>query len=104
MGDVSLHSGCGACGNIWILGSDLTYTILFPQLIFILLTKVSDGYGAMAGHLVAVVMSPHRASLYPSFPAPSPADGARLVDFQNGRDKPLCHCLIQDSNFCGFVI
>ncbi|XP_071320208.1 high-affinity choline transporter 1-like isoform X2 [Trachinotus anak] len=40
----------------WILGSDLAYTILFPQLICILFTKVSNGYGAIAGYLVAVVM------------------------------------------------
>ena len=47
----------GGISVFWILASDQTYTILLPQLIFILLTKVSDGYGAMAGHLVAVVMS-----------------------------------------------
>ncbi|XP_059184164.1 high-affinity choline transporter 1-like [Centropristis striata] len=40
----------------WILGSDLTYTILFPQLICILFIRVSNGYGAIAGYLVAVVM------------------------------------------------
>lgn len=40
----------------WILGSDLTYTIIFPQLICVLFTEVSNGYGAIAGYLVAVVM------------------------------------------------
>ncbi|XP_042370127.1 high-affinity choline transporter 1-like, partial [Plectropomus leopardus] len=40
----------------WILGSDLTYTIMFPQLICVLFTEVSNGYGAIAGYLVAVVM------------------------------------------------
>ncbi|XP_059184155.1 high affinity choline transporter 1-like isoform X2 [Centropristis striata] len=40
----------------WILGSDLTYTILFPQLICVLFIRVSNGYGAIAGYLVAVVM------------------------------------------------
>ncbi|XP_038591370.1 high affinity choline transporter 1-like [Micropterus salmoides] len=33
----------------WILGSDLTYTIIFPQLIC---AKVSNGYGAIAGYHV----------------------------------------------------
>ncbi|KAA8579478.1 hypothetical protein FQN60_006571 [Etheostoma spectabile] len=40
----------------WILGSDLTYTILFPQLICVLFVEVSNGYGAISGFLVAVVM------------------------------------------------
>lgn len=39
----------------WILGSDLTYTIVFPQLICVLFIKVSNGYGAITGFLVAVV-------------------------------------------------
>ncbi|KAM3585307.1 uncharacterized protein V6R79_013768 [Siganus canaliculatus] len=40
----------------WILGSDLTYTIVLPQLICVLFTSVSNGYGAIAGFFVAVVM------------------------------------------------
>ncbi|KAM3585608.1 uncharacterized protein V6R79_022690 [Siganus canaliculatus] len=40
----------------WILGSDLTYTIILPQLICVLFTSVSNGYGAIAGFFVAVVM------------------------------------------------
>ncbi|GLD66627.1 high affinity choline transporter 1-like protein [Lates japonicus] len=40
----------------WILGSDLTYTIIFPQLICILFVRVSNGYGAISGYLVSVVM------------------------------------------------
>ncbi|KAM8722743.1 high-affinity choline transporter 1-like [Acanthopagrus schlegelii] len=40
----------------WILGSDLSYTILFPQLICVLFIKISNSYGVIAGYLVAVVM------------------------------------------------
>ncbi|XP_074475671.1 high-affinity choline transporter 1-like [Sebastes fasciatus] len=40
----------------YILGSDLAYTILFPQLICVLFIEVSNGYGAITGYLVAVVM------------------------------------------------
>ncbi|XP_078021929.1 high-affinity choline transporter 1-like [Epinephelus lanceolatus] len=40
----------------WILSSDLTYTIMLPQLICILFVRVSNGYGAVAGYVVAFVM------------------------------------------------
>ncbi|KAM4601989.1 high-affinity choline transporter 1-like [Polymixia lowei] len=40
----------------WILGSDLTYTIMLPQLICVLFFEVSNGYGAVTGYLVALVM------------------------------------------------
>ncbi|XP_068165922.1 high affinity choline transporter 1-like [Antennarius striatus] len=40
----------------WILGADLTYTIMFPQLLCVLFTDVSNGYGATTGFLVAVVL------------------------------------------------
>ncbi|XP_049426288.1 high-affinity choline transporter 1-like isoform X3 [Epinephelus fuscoguttatus] len=40
----------------WILSSDLTYTIMLPQLICVLFVRVSNGYGAVAGYVVAFVM------------------------------------------------
>ncbi|XP_054479797.1 high-affinity choline transporter 1-like isoform X2 [Anoplopoma fimbria] len=40
----------------WILGADLTYTIMLPQLICVLFIRVSNGYGAVAGYVVAFVM------------------------------------------------
>lgn len=40
----------------WILGSDLSYTVILPQLICVLFTDVSNGFGAMAGYLVGLTM------------------------------------------------
>ncbi|XP_068165777.1 high affinity choline transporter 1-like [Antennarius striatus] len=40
----------------WMLSSDLTYTISLPQLLCVLFTDVSNGYGATTGFLVAVVL------------------------------------------------
>ncbi|KAM6957937.1 high-affinity choline transporter 1-like [Tautogolabrus adspersus] len=40
----------------WILSSDLTYTIMLPQLICVLFIRVSNGYGAVIGYIVAFVM------------------------------------------------
>ncbi|XP_068447168.1 high affinity choline transporter 1-like [Clinocottus analis] len=40
----------------WILGSDLTYSIMLPQLICVLFIRVSNGYGAAAGYAVAFVI------------------------------------------------
>ncbi|XP_034533905.1 high-affinity choline transporter 1-like [Notolabrus celidotus] len=40
----------------WILSSDLTYTIMLPQLICILFIRVSNPYGAITGYIIAFVM------------------------------------------------
>lgn len=40
----------------WILGSDLSYTIILPQLICVLFTNVSNGFGASAGYLVGLTI------------------------------------------------
>uniref|UniRef100_A0A0F8BTR8 High-affinity choline transporter 1 n=1 Tax=Larimichthys crocea TaxID=215358 RepID=A0A0F8BTR8_LARCR len=42
--------------TFWILSSDLTYTIMLPQLICVLFIRVSNSYGAVAGFIVAFVM------------------------------------------------
>ncbi|CAJ1087639.1 LOW QUALITY PROTEIN: high-affinity choline transporter 1-like [Xyrichtys novacula] len=41
---------------LWILSSDLTYTIMFPQLICILFIRVSNPYGAVIGYIIAFVL------------------------------------------------
>lgn len=40
----------------WMLGSDLSYTVILPQLICVLFTNVSNGFGACAGYLVGLTM------------------------------------------------
>ncbi|XP_073342342.1 high-affinity choline transporter 1-like isoform X2 [Pagrus major] len=40
----------------WILGSDITYTIMLPQLICVLFCNFSNGYGSIVGLLVGVLM------------------------------------------------
>lgn len=42
--------------TFWILSTDLTFTIMFPQLICILFFRLANGYGAIAGFAVALVM------------------------------------------------
>ncbi|XP_052364528.1 high affinity choline transporter 1-like [Oncorhynchus keta] len=40
----------------WLVGVDMSYTIMFPQLVCVLFFKVSNGYGASVGYLLALVL------------------------------------------------
>ncbi|XP_069021924.1 high affinity choline transporter 1-like isoform X2 [Embiotoca jacksoni] len=40
----------------WLVGVDMSYTIMFPQLVCILFFKVSNGYGASVGYVMGIVM------------------------------------------------
>lgn len=40
----------------WILSSDLSYTIMLPQLVCVLFIKASNGYGSAAGFTLAFLM------------------------------------------------
>ncbi|XP_061580792.1 high affinity choline transporter 1-like isoform X2 [Cololabis saira] len=39
----------------WIVGVDMSYTIMFPQLVCVLFFKVSNGYGAIIGYTIGLV-------------------------------------------------
>ncbi|XP_061833071.1 high affinity choline transporter 1-like isoform X1 [Nerophis lumbriciformis] len=40
----------------WLVGVDMSFTIMFPQLVCILFFNVSNGYGASLGFLVGILM------------------------------------------------
>ncbi|KAM6971791.1 high affinity choline transporter 1-like [Aplochiton taeniatus] len=40
----------------WLVGVDMSYTIMFPQLVCILFFPVSNGYGATAGYLAGMLL------------------------------------------------
>ncbi|XP_077381497.1 high affinity choline transporter 1-like [Festucalex cinctus] len=40
----------------WLVGVDMSYTIMFPQLVSVLFFKASNGYGATIGFLVGITM------------------------------------------------
>lgn len=40
----------------WLVGVDMSYTIMFPQLVCILFSKVSNSYGAAVGLIMGIVL------------------------------------------------
>ena len=36
---------------LWILGADISYTLMFPHLVAVLFFKVTNGYGALVGYV-----------------------------------------------------
>lgn len=40
----------------WLVGVDMSYTIMFPQLVCILFFKVSNCYGATLGFIMGIIM------------------------------------------------
>uniref|UniRef100_A0A8D3CS17 High affinity choline transporter 1-like n=1 Tax=Scophthalmus maximus TaxID=52904 RepID=A0A8D3CS17_SCOMX len=40
----------------WLVGVDMSYTIMFPQLVCILFFKVSNGYGATVGYMMGIIL------------------------------------------------
>uniref|UniRef100_A0A4W6DF93 Solute carrier family 5 member 7 n=1 Tax=Lates calcarifer TaxID=8187 RepID=A0A4W6DF93_LATCA len=41
---------------LWILGADISYTLMFPHLVSVLFFKVTNGYGAMAGYVIGLTV------------------------------------------------
>lgn len=41
---------------LWILGADVSYTLLFPHLVSVLFFRVTNGYGATVGYIVGVTV------------------------------------------------
>lgn len=41
---------------LWILGADVSYTLIFPQLVAVLFFRVTNGYGATVGYVVGLAV------------------------------------------------
>lgn len=41
---------------LWILGADVAYTLIFPQLVTVLFFKVTNGYGAIMGYIIGLLL------------------------------------------------
>lgn len=41
---------------LWILGADISYTLIFPHLVTVLFFKVTNGYGAFLGYVIGLLL------------------------------------------------
>uniref|UniRef100_A0A665UEV7 Solute carrier family 5 member 7 n=1 Tax=Echeneis naucrates TaxID=173247 RepID=A0A665UEV7_ECHNA len=41
---------------LWILGADVSYTLIFPHLVSVLFSKVTNGYGALMGYIIGLTV------------------------------------------------
>lgn len=41
---------------LWILGADISYTLIFPHLVAVLFFKVANGYGAAVGYITGLTV------------------------------------------------
>ncbi|XP_073330497.1 high-affinity choline transporter 1-like [Pagrus major] len=39
---------------LWLLGADVTYSLIFPHLVSVLFFEVTNGYGALAGYIIGL--------------------------------------------------
>ncbi|KAF0037909.1 hypothetical protein F2P81_010783 [Scophthalmus maximus] len=41
---------------LWILGADISYTLIFPHLVCVLFVGVTNAYGAMVGYVIGLIV------------------------------------------------
>ncbi|KAM7009989.1 high affinity choline transporter 1-like [Tautogolabrus adspersus] len=64
----------------WLVGVDMSYTIMFPQLVCILFFKVSNGYGASVGYLMGIILRVMSGEPLIGLPPAIKFPGCRLDD------------------------
>ncbi|XP_064202973.1 high-affinity choline transporter 1-like [Anguilla rostrata] len=65
---------------LWILSTDVLYTVILPQLVCVLFFPVSNGYGATGGYIVGVVLRVLSGEPLLHLPPAIHFPGCRLID------------------------
>ncbi|XP_071773249.2 high affinity choline transporter 1-like [Centroberyx gerrardi] len=65
---------------LWILGADIAYTFIFPNLVCVLFFKVSNGYGASVGYIAGLTIRILSGEKAVGLPVVLPLPGCTLED------------------------
>ncbi|KAJ0033395.1 hypothetical protein NQD34_000502 [Periophthalmus magnuspinnatus] len=65
---------------LWILGADVSYTLIFPHLVAVLFFKITNGYGAFVGYIVGLTVRILLGENTVGLPVLLPLPGATLEE------------------------
>ncbi|KAM3864669.1 high affinity choline transporter 1-like [Diretmus argenteus] len=65
---------------LWILGADVSYTLIFPHLVCVLFFEVSNGYGASVGYILGLLIRILAGEKAVGLPVVLPLPGCTLED------------------------
>ncbi|KAJ8337337.1 hypothetical protein SKAU_G00385570 [Synaphobranchus kaupii] len=89
--------------TFWLLGTDVMYTLILPQLVCVLFFPVSNGYGALGGYILGVMLRLLSGEPLLHFPPAIHFPGCRLIDGVYVQHFP-CRTLAMLVSLCANIL